>query len=364
MDLEKILGSLDKPIKQYCFVPKNYQSIMKDNTTDELIKRINLYKDQAPRTYELLMNFFEINNKHQFLLEDWLLVIPYGWIWNNDQEAIRWFENNLSKLSPILWQNWLEEVIQKCPTANEICNRLYDYLVHLFAADYLRQNNYFDISFPFQEGNVDIIASQKDQSYAIESKRIKTSEKFTSLFWRANKVFRENGIFKRYVKHMHMLLNNNFNFPSGEKIINLSRMHCNAMWIFLYEIAKDPYVRHKGFLMQSDQSFLIFEYSPMLHLATTVESQIDRAVEDADFFFNVVVSKVLATALKQLNQIKYDGYNKIIFLGSQLDFFFSIDWTHKPIAERKKPFAEQFFAKHGVTLIYSEDVGFPIDRYL
>ncbi len=354
--------------KEYFFDGASYQPTI-IGEVDELIEKIELLKTKFPYVAKFFLIILEKNLSKNFSLEDWLIVTPYMLVWQENNEKLSWFERLFTEFADIYeeeWDKWVHEIVQKDSTTHAIYDRIYSYLLHLYAAIYLVRQGFTNIQFPphSQEKGVDIVAFFNEQTFAIECKFVKTSKKFDSFFWRANRAFRDCTLgndFYEFTKHL--LISKNFIFPPGEEIRSLSPLHCTAIKFLIKEVYKDPFAQHNMSFKDEDEQILTYKYSPSLPVAS-LDFEQEYADKKALYLFDIILSATLDKAVKQLNDLKYSNHRKIIFLGIQLDELFLIDWTYPSIEERKLLAKLKMHYKHNIKIIFSEDVGFSMARYL
>lgn len=354
-------------IKKHYFDCELYQPII-IGEVDELIKRLKSLEQKFPLVAKCFLKILEKNFAQRFSLEDWLIIIPYQFIWNSDDKSLKWFEELFKQVAnhyEKAFEEWITEISQKCNTTNDICDRIYNYLLHIYAAVYLIRSGYTNIQFPLrsEKKDVDIVAFLKEQPFAIECKFKKTSNKFESCFWRIHRAFRDcvNTSFHKYTQKT-LLISKNFIFPSAKNINNLLSLHYTAIKFLIKEVYQDLDSPHTVFLKDKNE-VLAYKYFPSLPSATSIDLQQYNAEKKASYFFENSLSETLDTAIMQLNNSKYVYHKKIIFLGIQFDELFLIDWTY-PSIEKIKSLAVLKMHKNNIEIIFSEDVGFGVAEYL
>lgn len=340
-----------------------YETLNEIYLVEHLRDKINKQKEIYPLTALLLSNILQAN-KHLNLLEDWLIIMPYLLMWidnksDKDKERIQWFENLFNKIveiDPTSWEGWLKEIVQKCNSTNDLYNRFYDYLAHLYAAIVLHKEGFDRIVFPSQGSGVDIEAFYQGAPCAIECKFIKTSKKLESFcqrWWPVRTAFSK-------VVPLTISL---FEFPSSNSITCLKSYDTDAIKSFTEEVCKNPEVSHSGSYKRADKK-IEFRYFSSLPLALVPICYQSKFTDDlAVNFLEKSLKSTITKAIKQLNHAKYSSYKKYVFLAIQWDPEYGIDWTWTSI-EKIKEQCKQEYAKDGIRIMFSEDYSFPVDGWL
>jgi len=351
--------------------------LIQGDVTD-LIKELQKWKNKFPRTIEVFLKILEAHQQKHPLLEDWLIIVPYRFLWVKDKDykkhvrflnLFEWFEAIFKELAdpyPDEWKKWVEEVVEQtnATTIHAVFNRIYDYLLQVYAAVWRIRKGYKNIYFPpskSEGGSVDVTAEYDDELDAVECKFIKTSEKFLSYLLRLNIVYSE-------CLQPFIVCDKNFTCSSAAKVRELRPEHCHALRNFLQEIFEDPENSHKMVFATKEQKKEIehtFTYNRDLPMAITIESQANFAKECALDFLCGPLLKIIDDAVKkQLNDPKYSGHKKILFIGLQADFLYGIDWTSPAIEKIKDMAFVITLCRYNVRLVFSDQVGFSVDGYL
>jgi hypothetical protein len=104
--------------------------------------------------------------------------------------------------------------------------------------------------------------------------------------------------------------------------------------------------------------------NPILKSASTTDSQQNIANSSAMDFLQGNLSKLLKNAVEQLSVPKYQNYQRILFLGFQPDSFYLAPWTESAIDEIKHLFSLKAQDEYGIKVVFSDDIGFSVARYL
>jgi hypothetical protein len=326
---------------------------------DDLESCLRELSSKSPRTAELFLKILQVPRKKKFSLEDWLTVGPFLIVWKKRFESLNWFENLFAVVSSEIWKSWVDEVVKQ--TSNNISgpyaigNIIYSYLLHIYAANWAIKEGFTSIEFPDQQKGVgDITAVCGDRKIVIECKFVHMSKKFESYCSRVISVFCQR------TNNPLILLVDQFSFPPSEKIKTIEQDECIAIKEFVKQVAKDPGKSHHGIFKN-----LVFEYRPELPLAlVTIDSQQKDTRRNALNFLEKGLTKILVNGAKQLTRIKDSNCQKILFLGLQSDFEYLIDWNVPVLQEIKTSFFSKAANERDIKVIYSEDVGFSVARYL
>ena len=139
----------------------------------------------------------------------------------------------------------------------------------------------------------------------------------------------------------------------------LSLAHVRATKEFISKVYQDPQEIHVG-----TYEDLKFEYNPTLPLGTRIDLQHDIASCLAQDFFLGNMSKLLERKAKQLKVSENSVCQRILFLGLQSDSLYSMPWTDSVMKQNKQKLVSTALDDHGIQLIFSDEVGFDVERYL
>ena len=291
------------------------------------------------------------------------MVPMYGFFWSEGSSdrasrGLRWIEDRLVELANALsekeWVAWVDEIVQltNCSTTHRIGDRIYDYFLHMYGALFqIRQG--WNIQFlPMQKGGPDIVGQRWEEKCVMECKFKHLSKKFESLFWRFDTAC------SRYITKPSVV-SAQFRFPDSEWFQEPSQKHCLLLKEFVSKVYQDTEASHRGRFGD-----MVFEYEPRLPGATDIESYTNFARSSAEVFFQRSLSSVVDRAAQQTNDPKYKDHQKFLFLGIQPDPLFSTPWTDRQLREIKLLLALKAYWQYGISVIFSEDVGFSVAGYL
>ena len=243
------------------------------------------------------------------LLEDWVSIPIYLFIWKGASDKLKWFEDRFNELVIAIgeqaWSEWVQEIIMQtnCLTTHRIYDRIYDYLLHMYGALYLARDGWIVQLQKMNDGGPDIEARRGVELCVMECKFKHTSKKVETLFWRFDFAARKCS------EKTAIISSSQFRFPGLEASKELSPEHCTATKEFVSKVYKNPKQIIKAVFED-----LRFEYYPELGPATTIDSQENNANHSAQGFLQNGLTKVLKDKAKQLRAIKYQKHQKILFL--------------------------------------------------
>ena len=84
------------------------------------------------------------------------------------------------------WSVFVDAIIQQtdCETTHRVCDRIYDYFLHMYGALYLIKHGWGVHILPMHNAGPDIEASRGAESCVMECTFKHTSKKIESFFWR------------------------------------------------------------------------------------------------------------------------------------------------------------------------------------
>lgn len=344
---------------EHILSPDTYQPVI-DGHIDELIQRLERLSYQVPNSAKVFSKILLRHRDRHPLLEDWLIIPIYLYIWEEDFDKLKWTEARFVELADsidqLTWSAWVDEFICQtdCITTHRIADRIYDYLLHLYGALYLIREGWRIQLLPMQGGGPDIKAIRGNELCVMECKFKHVSTKFASLFWRF-----DAACHSFLQKQNPVVFCEDFIFPGAKDMKELLLKHFIVAKQFISKVYQHSKIINRGVFED-----LKFEYNPEPEAATTIDSQSDYAMTSARTFSECNLSRILKSAAKQLGKSEFGSHQKILFLGLQHDSFYMSPWTESGIKDIKPQLYLEAQQKYGIKIVFSEDVNFSVKEYL
>ena len=276
-----------------------------------------------------------------------------------DEKRLRWLENQfvdfVEGIGELDWSVFVNEIMQQtdCATTHRICDRIYDYFLHMYGALYLIKRGWSVHILSMHNAGPDIEASRGSESCVMECTFKHTSKKIDSFFWRFDSAC------SVFLPKKPRLYSAQFSFPNEKNMQELSLPLIWATKNFISKVYQNPQEIHVG-----TYEDMKFKYNPTLPLGTNIDSQQNGARCLAHDFFQGNMSKLLENKVQQLKVPESSACGRVLFLGLQSDSLYSMPWTNSVMKENKQWLVTKALNDFGIQLIFSDEVGFDVEGYL